>query len=102
MVIIRVSARIAPMVNSATAEALRPGALTTVTLNCLAARMSMLTGPPRLTPISLSGGATFSSIERVIGGRWQTSTSAPSMNAASSAGSPCNSFRPSSSVPFSP
>ena len=53
----RVSARIAPIVNSATAEALRPGALTTVTPRARAAAMSMLAGPPRETAISRSSGS---------------------------------------------
>ena len=48
----RVSARIAPIVNSATALALRPGVLTTRILRSRAAFMSILTGPPRDTAIS--------------------------------------------------
>ena len=50
---------IAPMVNSATAEALRPGALTTRMSRSRAAARSMLTGPPRAATISLSAGMRF-------------------------------------------
>ena len=52
----RVSARIAPMVNSATALALRPGVLTTMMPCRRAAAMSILTGPPRDTATSFSVG----------------------------------------------
>ena len=48
------------MVNSATAEALRPGVFTTSTPRSRAAAMSMLTGPPRLTAISFSPGSRSS------------------------------------------
>ncbi len=44
------------MVNSATAEALRPGVLTTVMPRSRAAFMSILTGPPRDTATNLSVG----------------------------------------------
>ena len=63
------------MVNSATADALRPGALTTATPLALHASRSMLTGPPRLTPISSSFGQR-SRIEAETGARWVISTCA--------------------------
>ena len=75
------------MVNSATAEALRPGVLTTSTPRSRAASMSMLTGPPRLTAISFSFGSR-SSIAPVTGARWSTRICASPMNSAIASGSP--------------
>jgi hypothetical protein len=72
---LRVSARIAPSVNSATAEALRPGVLTTVTPRARAAAMSMLTGPPRDTATSFSPGIR-SNIAADSGARCVTRTPA--------------------------
>ena len=66
---------IAPMVNSATAEALRPGALTMRTPRSRAAARSMLTGPPRATTISLSAGMRLS-IAAENGASWVIAISA--------------------------
>ena len=75
------------MVNSATAEALRPGVLTIFTPRSRAAAMSRLTGPPRLTAISFSSGRR-SRIAPVIGARCVIRIDAPPMNSTIASGSP--------------
>jgi hypothetical protein len=88
----------APIVNSATALALRPGALTTATPRARAAFMSMFTGPPRETPISFSSGQRSSS-QPFTGARWVTRISASARKSTMSSGLPMNSFSPSSASP---
>ena len=85
---------IAPMVNSATAEALRPGALTTRTPCSRAAARSMFTGPPRATTISLSAGMR-SSIAAENGASWVIAISAKPTKSTIDSASPWYSLRPS-------
>ncbi len=82
------------MVNSATAEALRPGVLQTRTPCARAAAMSMLTGPPRETAISPSAGRR-ASIEAETGASCVTSTRAAPTKSTIASGSPWYSRRPS-------
>ena len=85
---------IAPMVNSATAEALRPGALTMRTPRSRAAARSMLTGPPRATTISLSAGMRLS-IAAENGASWVIAISAAPTKPTIVSASPWYSLRPS-------
>ena len=84
----------APSVNSATAEALRPGVLTTRTPRAPAAAMSILTGPPRETAIIFSFGSR-ASIPADIGASCVTRISASPTKATTSSAAPKYSFSPS-------
>ncbi len=77
----------APIVNSATALALRPGVLTTRMPRSRAAAMSMLTGPPRETAISLRFGSR-SIIEAEKGASCVMAMAASPTKATISSGSP--------------
>ena len=75
------------MVNSATADAFRPGVLTTRIFRLRAASMSMFTGPPRETAISFNRGSR-SITPAENGARWVTAISAPSICATTSSAVP--------------
>ena len=74
------------MVSSATAGALRPGALVTGMPRWLAAATSTFTGPPRAQHTSRSGAA--SSTSALTGAPCTSSASWPATAATRSAGSP--------------
>ena len=82
------------MVNSATADALRPGVLTTVMARSRAAFMSMLTGPPRETATNFSFGSR-SMIDADSGASWVTRISASPASSTTSSAVPMYSLRPS-------
>ena len=93
MRISRVSAKIAPIVNSATALAFLPGTLTTLTLDFREASISILTGPPRETAMKRRF-FSLSNISAEKGARWSTTISESAMNLTISSGSPMYSLRP--------
>ena len=82
------------MVNSATAEALRPGVFTTLMPRSRAAFMSMLTGPPRDTATNLSLG-NRSMMEAESGASCVTRISASPVSSTTWSADPMYSLRPS-------